>query len=120
MDPKSRGERRSTSSLGAGPRATTADTASNAANARAVGGESAAQLSAASKLRCPVGMALAAGSCVETVARSKRNLYDAAVDCSKTGRRSRRSASFSTSPERTSRAQNPFEGVEPFYTNSSG
>jgi hypothetical protein len=64
--------------------ATTADSATNATNAQnaqTLGGMTAAQLIAASKLRCPAATKLAAGVCVDEQPRSAATLYGAFQVC---------------------------------------
>jgi hypothetical protein len=68
------------------PTAKEATHAVQASDAQTVGGMSAAQLTDASKLRCPGGTTLVIGVCFET-AVGKAVLIDAQVRCSELGRR---------------------------------
>jgi hypothetical protein len=68
--------------------ASTLGTVPNAANAQALGGLSASQVSEAAKLRCPAGTIPSAGICVEGAERTPPvNLADAMVECAKSNRR---------------------------------
>ncbi len=58
-----------------------ADSAANAANAQALQGMSADDLIAASQIRCPTAMSLAAGVCVDEQLRAPAPLYVAFQDC---------------------------------------
>lgn len=72
--------------LGAVPSATTAESASMAANAQALQGQTAAQIAASSKLTCPAGTTFAAGTCMENSARPKALYLEALEVCAKAGR----------------------------------
>jgi hypothetical protein len=61
--------------------ATTATNATNAGNAQTVGGQTPAQIVAASKLRCPSGMVLHGGTCFETSPRTAAPLTTAMDEC---------------------------------------
>lgn len=76
------------SSLGTVPSAVRADTATsaaNAGNAQTLGGKSAAQLVAASKISCPAGMKLQSGLCFEVSPRPAVSLASAIFACSEDG-----------------------------------
>ena len=69
-------------------RATSADTATsatNAGNAQTVGGKTAAQIAADSKVTCPVGMKAQAGLCFDAPARATASLASAIFACVKEG-----------------------------------
>jgi len=72
--------------IGLVPSATTANSSSTAANAQALQGQTAAQIAASSKLKCPVGTTFAAGTCMEDSARPKATYVDALEACAKAGR----------------------------------
>lgn len=66
-------------------RAATADSATSAGNAQTVGGKTASQIAAESKLTCPTGMKAQSGLCFETSARPSTNLASAIFDCAADG-----------------------------------
>jgi hypothetical protein len=59
--------------------------ADNALNAQTVGGKSATQIAAASKLSCPPGTAMATGLCFETTERPAKNWEEALLECALAG-----------------------------------
>jgi hypothetical protein len=73
--------------------ALSADSAANAIhalsadNAQTVGGKSATQIAADSKLSCPPGTAMATGLCFETTERPAENWEQALLECARVGRR---------------------------------
>jgi hypothetical protein len=66
-------------------RATTADSATSAGNAQTVGGKTAAQITAESKVTCPAGMKAQSGLCFETSPRPANLLATAIFVCSAEG-----------------------------------
>lgn len=86
------GSKLNTGTIGTVPRAqtaqnaATAQNATSAQNAATVGGQSPAQIVAASKVKCPGDMALAAGVCIETTARPAADFQTALGTCAKAGR----------------------------------
>jgi hypothetical protein len=64
-----------------------ATTAANAGNAQTLGGKTAAELIEESKLRCPAGMQLAAGACVDEQPSPAAPLYVAFQTCGEANRR---------------------------------
>jgi hypothetical protein len=64
----------------------TVPSATKAANAQTVGGQSAAQITAAAAPRCPAGTVLAAGLCFETQPRTPTTLVGAMEICGRAGR----------------------------------
>jgi hypothetical protein len=71
------------STLGTVPSATDAH---NAANAQTLDGQSADQLTSASKLHCPAGTQLVAGVCFETASRPAVDFNEALETCASAGR----------------------------------
>jgi hypothetical protein len=65
--------------------ATSADTATSAGNAQTLGGKTAAQIAAESKVICPAGMKAQSGLCFETSPRPAAPLASAIFTCSKEG-----------------------------------
>jgi hypothetical protein len=61
-------------------------TVPSAANAQTLGGLTSSQISAASKLKCPSGMELAAGTCFETSARPADSFPSAVQICGESNR----------------------------------
>jgi hypothetical protein len=66
--------------------ATSAGTAGTAGNAQTLGGKSAEQITAQSKLSCPQGMKLDSGLCFEPSPRAATSLASAIFACSEIGR----------------------------------
>jgi hypothetical protein len=71
---------------GAQINSSTLGTVPSAANAETLGGLTSAQISEASKLKCPSGMALAAGTCFETSARAAAPIPTALQICGEINR----------------------------------
>jgi hypothetical protein len=65
--------------------AKSAENATSADNAQTVGGKTAAQITAESKLTCPAGMKIQSGLCFETSPRPANSLAGAIFTCSKEG-----------------------------------
>ncbi len=74
--------------IGTVPSAGSAETAKNASS---LGGQSAAQITAAaiaaSKVHCPAGTKIAAGACLEDSTRAATSLFSALIDCGDDNRR---------------------------------
>jgi hypothetical protein len=66
-------------------KAGSADSATSAGNAQTVGGKTATQIAAESKVTCPAGMKLQSGLCFETSPRPSTSLASAIFTCSKEG-----------------------------------
>ena len=96
-------------------------TVPNAANAQALGGLSASQISEAAKLRCPGGTTSLAGIiCIEDTERKPpANLTVAMVECAKSNRRLPSMGELTTfGIQNFNEAPNP-EWVEPEYQNGA-
>ena len=100
--------------------ASTLGTVPNAANAQALGGQSASQISEAAKIRCPSGTIPSAGVCFEATERKPpTNLLEAMVECAKSNRRLPSLGDLITFDiQNFSEPPNP-EWVEPQYLNAA-
>ncbi len=100
--------------------ASTLGTVPNAANAQALGGQSASQISEAARVRCPSGTIPSAGVCFEAAERKPpTNLLEAMVECAKSNRRLPSLGDLITFDiQNFSEPPNP-EWVEPQYLNGA-
>lgn len=105
------------SSLGTVP---SAASAASAANALALGGQSAAQIAAASKLSCPAGMKLGAGVCIEEAQHSAQEYGLASFDCAKRGYRLPTEGELMAWEIQYLPTNTSFNWVEPEYFDKSG
>lgn len=67
-------------------KAAQAENATNATNAQALQGQSAAQIAAGAKLKCPTGTTFVVGTCIENTARPAAEFLKAGETCAKAGR----------------------------------